>query len=78
MELRRVLFEYRLTQSAVARAAVASGYKLNAGVVCKTANGKHRAHPLEREAMRAGLMSLGVPKGVVEAIPEIVPRERWR
>lgn len=77
MELRRVLFEYRLNQSAVARAATALGHKLWPSQVCATSNGKLRASPKERESIRVGLKAFGVPDDVIASIPELRPRARY-
>ncbi len=78
MNLRRVLFEYELTQTEVAEAAVRLGYRMSAHQVSETVTGLKPAHPMLRDGIRASLVSLGLPQHVIDAIPEIVPRDRLR
>lgn len=74
MELRRVLFDYRLTQHAVLVAAKAAGYGIGPSQICQIVSGKLEAFPRHREAIRHALASLRVPTEVIDGIPEIVPR----
>lgn len=77
MELRRILFEYRITRTRVAAEARALGYRLHYSQVSKIACDRHYAHPLEREAIRAGLKQCGVPDDVIEACVILRPRQRF-
>lgn len=78
MELRRVLFEYRLPASHVVRAARARGYGLAKTTMSLVMHGKYLAGSRMRESIRVGLTACGVPLDVIEQVDELQPRPDLR
>jgi hypothetical protein len=74
MELRRVLFEYRLPAARVIRASRAAGFRLAKTSMSLVVNGKYNAGPTLRESVRVGLAACGIPADVIALIDELQPR----
>lgn len=71
MELRRVLFEFRLKQADLIREAMNEGLFLRQERICHLVNRKNLPFPDEILAIKAGLARLKVPGHVIESIPEL-------
>jgi hypothetical protein len=78
MELRRILFEFRLSRVRVAAAAHVLGHNTHEVQVGVVAQNRRPAFPSEIASIRAGLLALGVPPEIVAACPEIQPRPDHR
>lgn len=74
MELRRLLFEYRITQSELIRKAADHGYKLDHGDLSRIVNKNYRAPFKYLKGVAEALHSLGVPAKTLRAVPELNPK----